>query len=118
MFQALVLEKSPDFTAAVREIDDSFLPEGDVTVDVDYSTLNYKDGLAITDKSPVVRSWPMVAGIDGAGTVIASTSARWQVGDEVILNGFGVGESHKGCLAGKARLRGEWLVRRPAAFSA
>ena len=118
MFQALVLDKSPEFSASVREVDDAFLPEGDVTIAVQASTLNYKDGLAITNKSPVVRSWPMVAGIDGAGTVVASTSARWKTGDEVILNGFGVGESHKGCLAGKARLRGEWLVRRPAAFSA
>jgi acrylyl-CoA reductase (NADPH) len=118
MFQALVLDKSPDFRASVREVDDSFLPQGDVTVAIAASTLNYKDGLAITNRSPVVRSWPMVAGIDGAGTVIESTSPRWKSGDEVILNGFGVGETHKGCLAGKARLRGEWLVRRPAAFSA
>ncbi|WP_427911861.1 MDR family oxidoreductase [Ramlibacter sp. MMS24-I3-19] len=118
MFQALVLDKSPDFSAAVRDVDDSFLPEGDVTLEVHASTLNYKDALAITNKSPVVRSWPMVAGIDGAGTVVESTSPLWKVGDEVILNGFGVGETHKGCLAGKARLRGEWLVRRPSAFSA
>ena len=74
MFQALVLDKSPDFSAAVREVDDGFLPEGDVTLDVHASTLNYKDGLAITNKSPVVRNWPMVAGIDGAGTVVESTS--------------------------------------------
>ncbi|MGZ5847845.1 MAG: acrylyl-CoA reductase (NADPH) [Ramlibacter sp.] len=118
MFHALVLDKSPEFSASLREVDDSFLPDGDVTVAVAYSTLNYKDGLAITNKSPIVRSWPMVAGIDGAGTVVESTSARWKPGDEVVLNGFGVGETHKGCLAGKARLRGEWLVRRPAAFTA
>jgi acrylyl-CoA reductase (NADPH) len=118
MFQALVLEKNPDFSAAVREVDDDFLPEGDVTVAVDYSTLNYKDGLAITNKSPVVRSWPMVAGIDGSGTVLESSSAAWKRGDAVILNGFGVGESHKGCLAGKARLRSQWLIRRPQAFTA
>src|SRR4051812_5571453 len=118
MFQALVLEKDPEFRAAVREVDDGFLPDGDVTVDIDYSTINYKDGLAITNKSPVVRSWPMVAGIDGAGTVAESTSAKWKKGDAVILNGFGVGETHKGCLAGRARLKGEWLVRRPEAFSA
>ena len=118
MFQALVLEMNPDFVAQVREVDDSFLPEGDVTVDVAYSTLNYKDALAITNKSPVVRNWPMVAGIDGAGTVVESASGRWKRGDEVILNGFGVGETHKGCLAGRARLKGEWLVARPAAFSA
>ncbi|MBI5276400.1 MAG: oxidoreductase [Burkholderiales bacterium] len=118
MFKALVLEKEPAFRAEVREVDDTFLPEGDVTVDVEYSTLNYKDGLAITNKSPVVRSWPMVAGIDGAGVVAESSSAKWKKGDAVVLNGFGVGETHKGCLAGRARLKSEWLVRRPAAFTA
>ncbi len=118
MFKALVLDKSPEFSAAVREVDDSFLPEGDVTIDVAYSTLNYKDALAITNRSPVVRSWPMVAGIDGSGTVTASSSPRWKAGDEVILNGFGVGEMHKGCLAERARLKGEWLIRRPARFTA
>ncbi|MBE7939964.1 MULTISPECIES: MDR family oxidoreductase [Ramlibacter] len=117
MFQALVLEKNPDFSASVREVDDSFLPDGDVTVAIGWSTLNYKDGLAITNRSPVVRSWPMVAGIDGAGIVLESSSPRWKAGDAVILNGFGVGETHKGCLAGKARLKGEWLVRRPEAFT-
>ena len=118
MYQALVLEKNPEFTADVREVDDGFLPDGDVTIDVDYSTLNYKDGLAITNKSPVVRSWPMVAGIDGSGTVAESSSPKWKKGDAVVLNGFGVGETHKGCLAGRARLKGEWLVRRPDSFSA
>jgi acrylyl-CoA reductase (NADPH) len=118
MFQALVLQKNPDFQAAVQEVDESFLPEGDVTVGIDYSTLNYKDGLAITNRSPVVRSWPMVAGIDGAGTVTASDSPQWKPGDAVILNGFGVGETHKGCLAGTARLKAQWLVRRPPQFSA
>lgn len=118
MFRALVLEKNPEFNAAVREVGDDFLPAGDVTVDIEYSTLNYKDGLAITNRSPVVRSWPMVAGIDGSGTVAESTSPRWKAGDAIVLNGFGVGETHKGCLAGRARLKGEWLVRRPAAFSA
>ncbi|HEY8359003.1 MAG TPA: MDR family oxidoreductase [Ramlibacter sp.] len=118
MFQALVLEKNPDFSAAVREVDDGFLPDADVTIEVDYSTLNYKDALAITNRSPVVRSWPMVAGIDGTGTVIESSAPAWRVGDAVVLNGFGAGETHKGCLAGKARLKGEWLIRRPPAFSA
>jgi len=117
MFKALVLEKNPDFGAAVREVGDDFLPDGDVTIDVDYSTLNYKDGLAITNRSPVVRSWPMVAGIDGAGTVVDSTNASWQTGDRVVLNGFSVGETHKGCLAQRARLKGEWLVHLPEAFS-
>ena len=118
MFKALVLDNNPVFSAAVREVDDSFLPEGDVTVDIEYSTLNYKDALAITNRSPVVRSWPMVAGIDGAGTVTSSQSGRWTAGDEVVLNGFGVGETHKGCLAERARLKGQWLVPRPAHFSA
>ena len=118
MFKALVLDKNPDFSAAVREVDDSFLPEGDVTLDVEYSTLNFKDGLAITNKSPVVRSWPMVAGIDGSGTVVESSSPEWRAGDPVVLNGFGVGETHKGCLAARARLKGQWLVRRPGAFTA
>jgi acrylyl-CoA reductase (NADPH) len=118
MFKALVLQKTPEFSAAVRDVDDSFLPDGDVTIDVAYSTVNYKDALAITNRSPVVRSWPMVAGIDGSGTVVASSSPRWRAGDEVILNGFGVGETHKGCLAERARLKGEWLIRRPPRFSA
>lgn len=121
MFKALVLDKTPDFSASVREVDDSFLPAfpegGGVTVAVDHSTLNYKDALAITNRSPVVRAWPMVAGIDGAGTVIGSEHPRWEPGDRVVLNGFGVGEVHKGCLAGRARLHGDWLVRLPEAFS-
>ena len=116
-FQALVLDKNPEFNAQVREVGDDFLPEGDVTLAVEYSTLNFKDGLAITNRSPVVRNWPMVAGIDGAGTVSASSSAKWQPGDRVVLNGFGVGETHKGCLAGRARLKSEWLVRIPQAFT-
>ncbi|MBC7699996.1 alcohol dehydrogenase catalytic domain-containing protein, partial [Aquabacterium sp.] len=121
MFNALVLDKNPDFNAAVKAVDDDFLPtvaEGlGVTVAIDYSTLNYKDALAITNTSPVVRSWPMVAGVDGAGTVIASEHPHWQVGDRVVLNGFGVGETHKGCLAEKAHLNGDWLVALPEAFS-
>ncbi len=118
MFNALVLEKQPEFSAAIREVDDSFLPDGDVTIDVEYSTINYKDALAITNRAPVVRSWPMVSGIDGAGTVTASTHPKWKPGDQVVLNGFGVGETHNGCLAQRARLKGDWLVRRPAALSA
>ena len=121
MFKALVLDRAGEtFTAGVREVDDDFLPAvegGGVTVGIDYSTVNYKDALAITNRSPIVRSWPMVAGIDGAGTVIESHHPKWKVGDRVVLNGFGVGESHKGCLAGKARLRGEWLVRLPGALT-
>jgi acrylyl-CoA reductase (NADPH) len=118
MFEALVLEKDPEFSAEVRSADDGFLPEGDVTVAVEYSTLNYKDALAITNRAPVVRSWPMVAGIDGSGTVLESSAPGWKAGDPFVLNGFGVGETHKGCLAAKARLKGQWLIRRPAAFTA
>ena len=120
MFQALVLEKDPAFSATVRTVDDAFLPTlatGGVTVDIDHSTVNYKDALAITNRSPVVRSWPMVAGIDGAGTVVASDHPGWRPGDRVVLNGHGVGETHKGCLAGRARLHGDWLVRLPEALS-
>lgn len=117
MFSALVLEKSPGFTASVREVDDAFLPAGDVTIDVSYSTLNYKDALAITNSSPVVRDWPMVAGVDGAGTVRESNHPAWKRGDRVVLNGFGVGEKHNGCLAQRARLNGDWLVRLPKAFT-
>ena len=123
MFRALYLEQNADKTTAgsVRTLDDSALPAFDsngVTVDVQYSTINFKDGLAITGKSPVVRKWPMVPGIDFAGTVSASDDPRWQVGDAVILNGWGVGESHWGGLAEKARVHGDWLVRLPAALQA
>ena len=117
MFKALLLENADGFMASVQSVDESRLPPGDVTAAVAYSTLNYKDGLAITNKSPVVRSWPMVAGIDGAGTVLASSHADWQVGDRFVHNGWGVGESHWGCLAEKARLKGDWLVKLPAAFT-
>ena len=118
MFKALVVNKSPDFAVELREVDDDFLPEGDVTIDVDYSTINYKDALAITNRSPVVRNWPMIVGVDGAGIVRESSHPAWQPGDRVILNGFGVGETHKGCLAQRARLKGDWLVRMPAGFTA
>lgn len=103
----------------MTDIEESRLPEsGDVLVEVDYSTLNYKDGLAICNKSPVVRQWPMVAGIDGAGRVIESQNSAFQPGDEVILNGFGVGETHWGCLAEKAKLKSEWLIHKPAGLTA
>lgn len=117
MFQALLLEKGDTFSASVQSVDEGRLPAGDVTVSVSHSTLNYKDGLAITNKSPVVRNWPMVAGIDGAGTVLESSHPDWQVGDAVVHNGWGVGETHWGCLAEKARLKGDWLVRLPKAFT-
>ena len=121
MFRALLLEKDDaGFRAGVREIDEASLPkaeDGDVTVRVAHSTLNYKDALAITNRGPIVRSWPMVAGIDGAGTVIDSSDPRWKPGDLVVHNGWGVGESRWGCLAQKARLKGAGLVALPAAFT-
>ena len=118
MFKALLLEKDDaGFRAGVKQVDEASLPEGDVLVAVDHSTLNYKDGLAITDKSPVVRAWPMVAGIDGAGRVLESSHADWKAGDRFIHNGWGVGETRWGCLAERARLKGEWLVRLPDAFT-
>lgn len=117
MFKALVLEKADTFTASLQSVDESRLPVGDVTVAVSHSTLNYKDGLAICNKSPVVRSWPMVAGIDGAGTVLESSHPNWKAGDAFVHNGWGVGETHWGCLAEKARLKGDWLVKLPAAFT-
>lgn len=117
MFKALVLDNANGFSASVQPVDETRLPAGDVTVSVAYSTLNYKDGLAITNKGPVVRSWPMVAGIDGAGTVVDSSHPAWKPGDAFVHNGWGVGETHWGCLAEKARLKGDWLVRLPAAFT-
>ncbi|MFZ9250701.1 MAG: MDR family oxidoreductase [Hylemonella sp.] len=117
MFNALLLSKSESFSASVQSVDERQLPMGDVTVGVEWSTLNYKDGLAITNRSPVVRQWPMVAGIDGAGTVLESSHPDWRAGDKFILNGWGVGETHWGCLAEKARLKGDWLVPLPSAFT-
>ena len=118
MFKALLLENADGFKASVGLADEAQLPEGDVTVAVAYSTLNFKDGLAVTNKSPVVRSWPMVAGIDGVGTVLESSHATWKVGDKFVHNGWGVAETRWGCLAEKARLKGDWLVKLPAAFTA
>ena len=118
MFKALLLQNTDGFKAQVAEVDEAQLPEGDVTVAVAYSTLNFKDGLAITNKSPVVRSWPMVAGIDGAGTVLESSHPNWKAGDQFVHNGWGVAETRWGCLAEKARLKGDWLVKLPTAFTA
>jgi acrylyl-CoA reductase (NADPH) len=117
-YQALQIEKDDaDYRCTLKALDDSALPEGDVTVAVDYSTLNYKDGLAITGKSPVVRQFPLTPGIDLAGTVTESRHPLFKAGDRVVLNGWGVGESHSGGLAQKARLRGDWLIALPAAFT-
>src|SRR5437879_3589470 len=103
MFQALLLEKTDaGFGAAVRAVPEDRLPPGDVRVAVHHSTLNYKDALAITGKGPVVRAWPMVAGIDGAGVVVDSRHPAWKPGDRVIHNGWGVGETRWGCLAEQA----------------
>jgi acrylyl-CoA reductase (NADPH) len=121
MFKAVFLQKNEqgEFRASIELLDESQLPEaGDVIVQISHSTLNYKDGLAICNKSPVVRVWPMVAGIDGAGTVLESAHPNFKPGDEVILNGFGVGETHWGCLAEKAKLKGDWLIKKPASLSA
>jgi len=119
MFKGILIEKNDDqYTASVQSIDESQLPEGDVNIDVAYSTLNFKDGLAITGKGPVVRSFPMVPGIDLVGTVTNSDSERFQAGDQVLLNGFGVGEKHWGGLAEKARLKSDWLIKLPAGLSA
>lgn len=117
MFKALLLDNTHGFEAALQQVDESRLPAGDVTVAVQYSTLNFKDGLAICNKGPVVRSWPMVAGIDGAGTVLESSHPAWKAGDTFVHNGWGVGETHWGCLAEKARLKGDWLVKLPPAFT-
>ncbi|MGZ5088297.1 MAG: acrylyl-CoA reductase (NADPH) [Usitatibacter sp.] len=118
VFKALYLAKDGDnFAARVTQVDEKALPEGDVTLRVEYSTVNYKDALAITNASPIVRKWPMVAGIDGAGVVEESRHPLWAAGDRVILNGWGVGENHWGCLAQKARLKGDWLVRLPAGMT-
>ncbi len=118
MFKALVLEKSDSgVQAAVKSMQSAELAPGEVLVQVEHSTLNYKDGLAITNKGPVVRSWPMVAGIDGAGTVLESRHPAWKPGDRVIHNGWGVGETRWGCLAEQVALPGDGLVALPAAFS-
>ena len=117
MFKAIQLTKTDVFAARLTDIDESALPDADVTVQVEYSTLNYKDGLAITNKSPVVRNWPMVAGIDGAGTVAESSHPHWKTGDKFVHNGWGVGETHWGCLSETARLKGDWLVKLPSLFS-
>ncbi len=118
MFRGILIEKDDQgYRAAVKDIDDSLLPTGDVSVNVLYSTINYKDALAITGKSPVVRQFPMIPGIDLVGTVEHSESDRFNVGDTVLLNGFGVGENHCGGLAEKARLNSDWLIPLPKGIS-
>ena len=119
MFNAILLEKTGDAqTCALAALDEARLPDGDVLLRVEFSTLNYKDALAVTGRAPIARKYPLVPGIDGAGVVEESSSRRFKPGDRVILNGWGVGESHWGCLAQKARLSGDWLVKTPDAFTA
>jgi len=117
-FKAIVVEKADSGTkASLTQFDEANLMDGDVDVRVDYSTVNYKDGLAVTGKAPVVRRFPMIAGIDGAGTVEASRHPDFKPGDKVVLNGWGCGETHLGCYGEKARLKGDWLVHLPATMS-
>jgi acrylyl-CoA reductase (NADPH) len=117
-YQALQINKDDaGYRCTLQTLDDSALPEGDVTVQVAYSTVNYKDGLAITGQSPVVRKFPLTPGIDLAGSVTESQHPLFKAGDLVVLNGWGVGESHSGGLAQKARLKGDWLVKLPPAFN-
>lgn len=118
-FTALVLRETDDgHVGALEQLTDADLPDGDVTVDIDYSSLNYKDGLALAGKNRIVRSYPMVPGIDLTGTVVASDSPDWKVGDEVISTSFQVGERYWGGYAQRQRVRSEWLVRRPPGMSA
>jgi acrylyl-CoA reductase (NADPH) len=119
MFKAIRIDKAEKgTTAALVQFDEADLMEGDVTVRVEWSTLNYKDGLAVTGKAPVVRRFPMIAGIDFAGTVEQSSHPRWKAGDRVICNGWGLGETHLGAYAEKARVKGDWLVALPDGISA
>jgi len=115
--QAILVTRDDGYRADLVDVDEAQLPEGDVTVRIEYSTLNYKDSLAITGASPVVRSFPMIPGIDFAGVVEASGSGDYSPGDRVILNGWGVGELHWGGFAEKARVRSEWLVPLPAGLT-
>lgn len=118
MFKAILINKDDQgYRAQLSDVDESALPDGDVRVKVHYSTLNYKDGLAITGKGPIVRQFPMIPGIDLTGEVIESKSPEFKIGDLVILNGWGVGESHWGGLAQLARVKSEWLIPLPKAFT-
>jgi acrylyl-CoA reductase (NADPH) len=117
-FKAIVITKTDGGTAAaLTDFDEQDLMEGDVTLRPHWSTVNYKDGLALTGRAPVVRRFPMIAGIDAAATVEASSHPAWKPGDQVILNGWGCGETHLGMYAGKARVNGDWLVALPAGLS-
>jgi acrylyl-CoA reductase (NADPH) len=118
MFKAIRIDKADKgTTATLTQFDEAELMEGDVTVRVEWSTLNYKDGLAVTGKAPVVRRFPMIAGVDFAGTVEQSSHPAWKVGDKVVGTGWGMGETHLGAYAEKARVKGDWLVRLPDGMS-
>ena len=118
-FKAIVIDKAEGGQSVkLTDFDEKDLMDGDVTVAVEYSTVNYKDGLAVTGKAPVVRRFPMIAGVDFAGTVEASSHPAWKPGDKVVLNGWGLGETHLGAYARKARVKGDWLVRLPQSISA
>jgi acrylyl-CoA reductase (NADPH) len=117
-FKAIVIRKSDSGQGIdLSDVDDNELMDGDVTFRVEWSTVNYKDGLAVTGKAPVVRRFPMIPGVDGAGTVLTSAHPAWKPGDKVILNGWGCGETHLGCYAEKARVKGDWLVPLPAGMT-
>ncbi|MBX9710519.1 MAG: oxidoreductase [Xanthobacteraceae bacterium] len=117
-FKAIRIDKADKgTTAALTQFDEAELMDGDVTVAVEWSTVNYKDGLAVTGKAPVVRRFPMIAGVDFAGTVIQSAHPYWQAGDEVICTGWGLGEIHLGAFAERARVKGDWLVKLPDGMS-
>jgi acrylyl-CoA reductase (NADPH) len=119
MFKGILIEKDDNgYRSTLSELSEDSLPAGDVSVDISHSTLNYKDALAITGDGPIVRSFPMVPGVDLAGTVNTSSDPDFVPGDTVVLNGWGVGEGHWGGLAQKARLQGKWLIPLPAAFTA
>ncbi|BDA87056.1 alcohol dehydrogenase [Aureimonas sp. SA4125] len=119
-FKAILISRDADKRQRVETVDmtPDQLMDGDVDIAVEATTVNYKDGLAITGRGPVVRRWPMIPGVDLAGTVLTSTHASWRAGDKVVLNGWGVGEVHYGAFAGRARVSGDWLVPLPDAFSA
>ncbi|MBZ9748069.1 oxidoreductase [Mesorhizobium sp. CO1-1-7] len=119
-FKAILVSRDAEKkqSVAVTDLIDADLMEGDVTIAVEATTVNYKDGLAISGKAPVIRRWPLVPGIDLAGTVISSSNPDWRKGDKVILNGWGVGETHFGAYAGRARVKGDWLVPLPEGMSA
>lgn len=118
-FKAIRIDKADKgTTTALAQFDEAELMDGDVTVRVEWSTLNYKDGLALTGKAPVVRRFPMIAGIDFAGTVEASSHSQWKAGDKVVCTGWGMGETHLGAYAEKARVKGDWLVALPQGLSA